>query len=263
MARSKPVSHSEVNNGATGVFISWSGDPSKGIAEALSSLISNVFQELRSFVSSNDIEAGTNWFGRITDELARTNFGILCLTPLNLDKQWIHFEAGAIAKQIPDKASVVPFLYDVSPSDLTPPLNMFTGVLADQDGTLKLLVSLNEIRLEPFEQERLKQVFEKWWPEFAERLKTLPSIPAAAAIQPRSEHDLLEELLARVKGVQDAGPLQNPNLARTELASIRAQLAIKIADVEMKKLEAQEYKHGLWKAGAELEKELATLRQMG
>src|SRR6266550_2287932 len=68
---------------------------------------------------------------RIAGELARTSFGILCLTSLNLDNKWIHFEAGALAKQITDQVRVVPYLHGVSPSDLSPPLNMFNGVKAD------------------------------------------------------------------------------------------------------------------------------------
>jgi TIR domain len=132
MARDKATTKdSQTKAGTVGVFISWSGETSRAIAEALSSLIPNIFQDVTAFVSSNDIDAGSNWFGRISAELATTEFGILCLTQDNLAKQWIHFEAGALAKRITDRTRVVPYLHGVTLSDLSPPLSLFHGVNAD------------------------------------------------------------------------------------------------------------------------------------
>lgn len=241
MAKGKAVgSQPEASSTGIGVFLSWSGDPSKGIAEALSFLISNVFQDVTPFVSSNDIEAGAHWFGRIAQELERTNFGIVCLTPTNLDKQWIHFEAGALAKQVSDRARVVPYLHGLSPSALTPPLSMFIGVKSDQQGTLKLLQSLNETRATPFEQDRLREVFEKWWPDFEKKMNNLPSVPQPTVVPLRSERDILEELLARTKTIQDLAKLQEPVLSRADVATARAQLALKIAEIETKRIETEE-----------------------
>ena len=80
-------------------------------------------------------------------------------------------------------------------------------------------------------------MFVKWWPDFEAKLTKLPTVPAAAVVPHRTERDLLEELLARVKGVRDAGPSQNPNLTRTDIAAVRVQLLAKIAEVEVKRVE--------------------------
>ncbi len=165
----QPTDHSK-----NGVFISWSGEQSRQLAEALRSLIPNVFQDVATFVSSNDIDAGTNWFGTILNELANTEFGILCLTADNLTKPWIQFEAGALAKTITDKARVVPYLLAVSKSDLAPPLSLFQGVTADKAGTPELLQSLNNVRMGSFEQAHLQTIFDKWWPDYEKALKASP-----------------------------------------------------------------------------------------
>jgi hypothetical protein len=113
--------------GTLGVFVSWSGDTSRRIAEAIGGWVPNVFQHVHTFVSSNDIDAGSNWFGRISEELAATNFGVLCLTGNNLATEWIHFEAGAISKQVSERERVIPYLHGISPSDVGPLLNLLTN----------------------------------------------------------------------------------------------------------------------------------------
>ena len=43
--------------------------------------------------SHKDNYAGGLWDHIITSELESTNFGLVCLTPDNLESRWIHFEA--------------------------------------------------------------------------------------------------------------------------------------------------------------------------
>ena len=230
-----------------GVFLSWSGDESRQIAEAIGSFIPDVFQNVQTFVSSNNIDAGSNWFGKISSELVCTEFGIICLTPDNLAKQWIHFEAGALAKRITDRARVVPYLHGLSPSDLSPPLSLFQSVNADKVGTLNLLRSLNDVRLQRFEQDRLKSIFEKWWPEFEHKLNSIPPVSRSTPAQ-RSERDLLDEVLAILRGIQTSGQLAGvagPNRQETVISSgpswskesLRVQLALRIAELELLVLE--------------------------
>ena len=230
-----------------GVFLSWSGDESRQIAEAIGTLIPNVFQNVQTFVSSNDIDAGSNWFGMVSSKLACTEFGIICLTPDNLAKQWIHFEAGALAKSIIDRAKVVPYLHGLSPSNLSPPLSLFQSVNADKAGTLTLLSSLNDVRQQRFEQARLERIFEKWWPECEHKLTSIPPVSRSTPAQ-RSERDLLDEVLAILRGIQTSGQLAGaagPNRQETVISSghsgskesLRVQLALRIADLELLALE--------------------------
>src|SRR5688500_8346811 len=79
------------------VFISWSGEKSKIMAKALSEFLPSVIQSLDVFFSQS-IDKGSRGSDEISKALEETDFGIFCLTPDNLENNWIHYEAGAISK---------------------------------------------------------------------------------------------------------------------------------------------------------------------
>ena len=79
------------------IFLSWSGPQSRAIAEALNDWLRRVIQAVKPFYSP-DIEKGAKWSNEIDAALEGTSFGIICLTPDNLNSPWIHFEAGALSK---------------------------------------------------------------------------------------------------------------------------------------------------------------------
>lgn len=82
------------------VFISWSGDLSHAMAQALADWMPNVIQAVKPFLSSEAIQKGARWFEQIGGQLEETHFGVLCLTRSNLNAPWILFEAGALSKQL-------------------------------------------------------------------------------------------------------------------------------------------------------------------
>lgn len=67
----------------TQVFISWSGDASKAVAEGLARWLPTVVQAVDPFVSTN-IDAGSVWFEEIVNRLRDGAFAILCVTPDNI-----------------------------------------------------------------------------------------------------------------------------------------------------------------------------------
>jgi hypothetical protein len=89
------------------VFISWSGDLSKNIAEIFRQWIPSVIQAVKPYYSPDDVTKGTRWSTEISKELDNSKIGIICLTRDNIEKPWIMFEAGAISKNL-DKAKVFP-----------------------------------------------------------------------------------------------------------------------------------------------------------
>ena len=99
------------------IFISWSGQRSKNVAEYLRTWIPKVIQSVKLWMSSEDILAGDRWNRDIAVELEKSKFGIICLTPENMNKPWILFEAGALAKTI-DKTLVCPYLIDLDPTEI-------------------------------------------------------------------------------------------------------------------------------------------------
>lgn len=82
------------------VFISWSGELSKNIAEIFRQWIPGVIQAVKPYYSPDDITKGTRWNSEIAKELDASKIGIICLTPNNLESPWIMFEAGTLAKNI-------------------------------------------------------------------------------------------------------------------------------------------------------------------
>lgn len=181
------------------LFISWSGERSKKVAEMLGKWLKSVIQELDPWVSSGDIQAGARWIPEITDRLAETKFGILCLTKENLNSSWLNFEAGALAKTI-DKTYVCPYLIGLEPTDIKMPLGQFQSKRANEEETLNLIQTINfalgEKALSP---EILEDAFRTFWPRLDTFLKTLP---AGAEERPtRKVEDMVEEILSIVRSI--------------------------------------------------------------
>src|SRR5678810_1028422 len=82
------------------VFICWSGDRSKAIAHALRTLLCSILSPEPSIFVSEDIDKGAEWFRAVRARLDSSRAGIIVLTHENIRSPWIHFEAGAIARQL-------------------------------------------------------------------------------------------------------------------------------------------------------------------
>ncbi|MFJ6315287.1 TIR domain-containing protein [Streptomyces californicus] len=181
------------------VFLSWSGERSKKTAEALWTWLPDVLQYVSPWLSSLDISAGRRGVREITDELAEANFGIICATPENQSSNWIHFEAGALAKQV-NNGFVVPFLIGMRTTDLVSPISQFQAVVGDDRADVqKLLSDINSASGElALPQERLNRSFQRSWPELESKMRGIKGISLGvdppAAVK-RSGADMTEEIL--------------------------------------------------------------------
>jgi hypothetical protein len=99
------------------VFISWSGDPSRQLAEAIHRWLPSVLQLVKPYFSS-DMDKGARWGSEISEELSKSKFGIVVLTRNNLLSPWINFEAGAISRTV-GQAKVCPILFGIEPTDVS------------------------------------------------------------------------------------------------------------------------------------------------
>ena len=124
------------------VFISWSGDLSRELAEALRDWLPAVLQSVKPFFTPNDIEKGARWAKDIAQELQSSAIGIFCLTKENLTKPWIMFEAGALSKQL-DSSKVCPVLFGVESADLEGPLVQFQASPFSEVEMKKLIRTIN------------------------------------------------------------------------------------------------------------------------
>jgi hypothetical protein len=145
------------------VFISWSGEPSRSVAQALRDWLPIVVQHVEPWMSDEDIESGGRWNDQIAAELEAAAYGIICLTSSNLNRPWLLFEAGALAKRF-NAARVVPLLIDLKPADVAMPLASFQGRPLSQDGMLRLVTDMNAAREQPLPDQKIGQLFRAMWP---------------------------------------------------------------------------------------------------
>jgi hypothetical protein len=182
------------------VFISWSGERSRRVAELLDDWLQCVIQAANPWMSSKDIDRGALWFSEISDQLANTSIGIICLTKENKLKPWILFESGALAKGI-SSSRVCTFLIDLKPTDIENPLAQFNHTKPDKEGVWELVRTINlSLKEKALKESTLEKVFETYWKQFEEKFKTiLKETPETEVEETRSENDILLEVLSSVR----------------------------------------------------------------
>jgi len=153
------------------VFLSWSGERSKHVANHLKEWLQLVLQSVKPWASTEDIGRGEQWFAAINKGIAESTTGIICLTKENKDKPWILFESGALVKGI-DKNLLFTLLIDLQAPDLIgSPLYHFNHTTIERASMLQLVKGLNDLLPESREITLLEKSFEKFWPDFEIQLK--------------------------------------------------------------------------------------------
>ncbi len=189
------------------VFISWSGERSKAVAQALRDWLPNVIQVVEPWMSEADIAKGARWGLDMARELDETRVGIICLTPENLNAPWILFEAGALSKKRFAEASeasyVCTYLFNMVPAGVEEPLAQFQHTIANKkEDTSKLVQTINSVLGDDaLPEEHLKRAFEKWWPELEKALGNVPA-PQEKQESKRPEREILEEILVSVRALE-------------------------------------------------------------
>jgi len=179
------------------VFISWSGDLSKELGEALRDWLPSVIQSIKPFFTPNDIEKGSRWGKDIAQELEESSIGIFCLTRENLTKPWIMFEAGALSKEL-DVSKVCPILFGIDNTDLEGPLVQFQSSPFKKNEIKQLLMTINKCLEEnQLEDEVFNNVFDMWWPKLEDKVKSILSKdkPTTDVSAIRNDREILEEIL--------------------------------------------------------------------
>nr|WP_180205475.1 TIR domain-containing protein [Pseudomonas sp. SbOxS1]NYU05581.1 TIR domain-containing protein [Pseudomonas sp. SbOxS1] len=186
------------------VFVSWSGQRSKAVAELISDWIKCVLQASQPWISTRDIDKGAIWFSEISDQLKDTAAGIVCLTQENKNKPWILFETGALAKGLSTNR-VCTFLIDLQPSEIEDPLAQFNHTVPERSSMWSLISSLNScMEINKLDERILKQVFETYWPQFADGFAlALESNPQLVDVAPRSEESILAEILSNTRSLSN------------------------------------------------------------
>lgn len=189
------------------IFISWSGETSRALADVLRRWLPSVIQASKPYFSPDDITKGTRWSTEIAQELNESRLGLICLTADNLNAPWIMFEAGALSKNI-GTSRVIPLLFNIEPSDLVGPMTQFQAAQFSEEELRRVVVAINtelneQHRLAP---EVVQDVFSMWWPRLQERVsEVLAGASTITQAPARSEKDILEEVLALARSLSKIG----------------------------------------------------------
>ena len=153
------------------VFLSWSGDKSKKLAEELRDWLPVVHHYVRPWISTEDISKGAEWSKSLRKELKKADIGVICVTSENIQSSWLLFEAGALSQT----AIVCTYLLDIKPDSLTTsPLGLFQLTQAKKKDTFRLLLSINKaLKKSAVQESILEKNFNSAWPDLKKRLKKL------------------------------------------------------------------------------------------
>lgn len=178
------------------VFISWSGERSRWVAEALQDWLPKVIQTARPWMSDKDVKKGSRGLHEIAKALDGISVGISCLTPENLREPWILYEAGALSKTINDETRLCTYLCGgLEPHNIEPPLGMFQHTKAEKEDTGRLVLDINSaLSHDPVPESNLREIFEAMWPKLDEKLKSMPVAGEKAQVK-RSTDEMLAEIL--------------------------------------------------------------------
>lgn len=200
------------------IFISWSGEKSKKVAELLSSWLPVLLQEIKPWISTRDIQSGSSWFLEINKKIAASSAGIICVTSDNLESRWLNFEAGALVKDL-NTSCVIPYLIDIEPSDLGNPLNNLNAVTHKKDHFLKMILDLNSLLDKKITKDVIQKTFEKFWPDiekvFSEIIESKKKSKKSSK-KTNESSDNCENILHEIKEIKKhlsriEGPSINPN----------------------------------------------------
>jgi hypothetical protein len=184
------------------VFISWSGDQSKQLAEAIREWLPSVMQFVKPYFTPSDIDKGKRWNNEISKELGQSQIGIIAMTEENLTSPWIMFEAGAISKVV-EEGLVCPILFGIKQSDVVGPLTSFQAIDFNRKEVRQLLTTINNAATKEvaLTEKTLDAVFNKWWADLEEKVKAILTAQPPASAPVREERDLLEEAVENTRAI--------------------------------------------------------------
>ena len=178
------------------LFVSWSGNRSKAVAETLAIWLQQTIQAVDAWIST-DLEKGVRWGHEITEKLRESTIGIFCVLPENVSAPWLLFEAGAISNT--KDAHVCTLLVGLTPADVPLPLSQFQATVFEKEEVRRLLQTINS-KLQTLGERALTEavldtVFERNWGDLEAQIARIAREALPGAPPRREAADMLEEAL--------------------------------------------------------------------
>lgn len=200
LGSSETASNAREYADALKIFISWSGERSRHVAEALRTWLPTVLAgTVECFVSSQDIRRGDRGMDVIAGELQDRDFGIVVLTNDNMASPWFNFEAGALGKSL-GIGKVAPVLLDVTRADVEGPISQFqNSLLTDRDDMRQFIRDLAAMN-PGIPAESVDALFTVKWPELEKVIERAAGMDGPTTS--RSTDSMLEEVLEHVRSLR-------------------------------------------------------------
>lgn len=209
------------------VFLSWSGDRSRYLALTFKEWLPNVLQFVEPYFSQRDIQLGERWSNNIEETLSKHDFGLVFVTPENINSTWVNFEAGALSKNL--KSRLVPMLWDAEITLLNEgPLKQFQSSKEfTRENILDLVTLLNNSESEErsLSPDRLEASFNKWWGDLESKLRDVPQ-PKEQITKP-TDDQMLEAILQQIS--KNNKILENNNLNQSSREKINPRVVNDLA----------------------------------
>jgi hypothetical protein len=95
---------------------------------------------------------------------------------------------------------VIPLLLDIEFKDVSGPLAQFQAKKVDKNGLSDVVISINRLATQQVSDARLDQLFTIMWPQLENSVLSIPE-HASPAKQSRPQHEILEELVSSIRGL--------------------------------------------------------------
>jgi hypothetical protein len=182
------------------IFISWSGNSERAVAEALQSTLSELCAaDVEVFVSSRSISKGANGVAVIEASLDSSAFGIVLVSKKNQAAAWLNYEAGWLASTLDRPVATI--CLDLRPSDITSPLAPRQATQFSDPADMETLLREIVRAANPSMSDRtFATLLASVWPTIRDSWE--PRHGDAETADPRSERDMLAELVERVRAIE-------------------------------------------------------------
>ena len=178
------------------VFISWSGERGKFLADIISNILDRSNHAIRPWVSQR-IEPGGEWLRELNSKLEQAAAAIIIVTPEGRRSEWLHFEAGALRQGKTESGAerlVIPLCFELGTHEISSPLSQLQSRIFDHDAVLEIVLKFNgmlpdQVRRHPG---NIQKTFDTTWKE--EFLDRLPELSAIRLSYDESFGSLLESL---------------------------------------------------------------------
>lgn len=197
------------------IFVSWSSDRGRKLAEALKETILDD-SELDPWVSSHNLDAGAPWFEEIERAANECEIAIGCITPGAGQRPWVNFEAGMLFGKLRNFKAL---LFNEELKGPLANLQSLDGTSREQlERLLKTLLS---------NPERAARHLNRVYPDWSRRVQEVFT-------DPKSEHEIRQS----AEGLRDSvlvlsrNPVLSTNVClRTIVMNSLQELRTNLADV--------------------------------